>query len=291
MKFILATCLAFALNTFADETALRRDLEKVFSEWRAAIATHNLASWQQSTASSRQLLTRNLIVSQKQPFPQALFDFPLHAPETSTLRFIKAEEKGATANLLYFGKADLGIPDPGEIPELLVMLKFINESNRWKFDTVKLINLESSPEILGTLKNGNASGVIRMPEFSPSGVVPPTPKACAIPDHMAALQITSLGYTTTAEVNGFALPVVRDAAEQHLVIGGLKGGENALTLEVKPTPVAEGSARHLEINAIVITGDAKKPSIRVFNWKPEGESAPEFIEKKIYVNKITLRPE
>ncbi len=291
MKFILVACLAFALNASADETALRRDLEKAFAEWRAAIATHNLAGWQQATASSRQLLTRNLIVSQKQPFPQALFDFPLHAPETSTLRFIKAEEKGATANLIYFGKADLGIPDPGEIPELLVMLKFFNEAGRWKFDTVKLINLESAPEILATLKNGNATAALNMPEFSPTGIVPPTPKACPPPDHMAALQITSLGYATSATVNGFAISVVRDAAEQHLIIGGLKDGENALTLEIKRTPVAEGSARHIEVNAIVITGNEKKPSIRVFNWKPAGETAPEFSEMKIFVNKITLRPE
>ncbi len=291
MKFIFAACLALALNASADEATLRRDLEKTFSEWRTAISTHNLASWQQRTASSRQLLTRNLIVSQKQPFPQALFDFPLHAPETSTLRFIKAEEKGATANLLFFGKADLGIPDPGEIPEQLVLLKFINEAGRWKFDTVKLINLESAPEILATLKNGNAATALNMPEFSPTGIVPPTPKACPSPDHMAALQITSLGYATSATVNGFAVPVVRDAAEQHLIIGGLKDGENALTLEIKPTPVAEGSARHFEVNAIVVTGNEKKPSIRVFNWKPEGETAPEFIEKKIFVNKITLRPE
>lgn len=291
MKFTLIACLALVLTASADEAALRRDLEKTFSDWRAAIATHNLADWQQCTATSRQVLTRNLIVSQKQLFPKALFEFPLHAPETSTLRFIKAGEKGATANLIYFGKADLGIPDPGEIPELLVMLKFINESSRWKFDTVKLVNLDPAPEILAMLKNGNGNAAINMPEFSPSGIVPPTPKACPAPDHMAALQITSLGYTTSATVNGFALPVVRDGAEQHLIIGGLKDGENALTLEVKPTPVAEGSARHFEVNAIVITGNEKKPSIRVFNWKPEGETAPEFSEKKIYVNKITLRPE
>lgn len=291
MKFILTVCFALALNASADEASLRRDLDKAFSDWRAAIAAHNLAGWQQSTATSRQVLTRNLIVSQKQPFPQALFEFPLRAPETSTLRFIKAEEKGATANLIYFGKADLGIPDPGEIPEMLVLLKFINESNRWKFDTVKLVNLDSAPEILATLKNGNASAALNLPEFSPSGIVPPTPKACPAPDYMAALQITSLGYATSATVNGFAMPVVRDAAEQHLIIGGLKDGENALTLEIKPTPVAEGSARHFEVNAIVITGNEKKPSIRVFNWKPEGEKAPEFIEKKIFVNRITLRPE
>ncbi|MEI6535564.1 MAG: hypothetical protein WCN98_09515 [Verrucomicrobiaceae bacterium] len=289
MKAIFAACLAFALTVRADEPALRRELDRVFSDWRSAIATHNLAAWQQSTASSRQNLTRNLIVSQKQSFPQALFDFPLRAPETSTLRFIKAEEKGATANLIYFGKVDFGIPDAGEIPELILVLKFINESSHWKFDTLKLINLDSAPEVLASLKNGGNNAMLNTPELSPSGVVPPTPKACPVPDHIAALQITSLGYATGAKVNGFSLPVVSDGAEQHLIIGGLKDGENALTLDIKPTQVAEGSARHLEVNAIVITGNEKKPSIRVFNWKPEGQTVPEVSDQKIIVNKITMR--
>ncbi len=272
-----------------EDDTLRRELERAYSGWRTAIVTRNLAAWKENTASFRQMDTRNMIVSQKQPFPQALFDFPLRAPETGTLRFIKAQAKGPTARAIYFGKADVGIPDSGEIPENLLLLNFINESGRWKFDTLRLINLASVQDIRTTLKNGGNSGILNSPEFEPDGVLPPTQKPCAAPDHIATLQVASLGYATVARVNGFALPVVADAAEQHIIIGGLKDGENTLTLEIKPTVVAEGSARHLVVHAVLLTGNEAKPMIRVFTWKPPEKNAPEFSEQKIIVNKITMR--
>jgi hypothetical protein len=281
--------LACALAAFAEDASLRQNLEHTFSDWRAAIATHNLPAWQQNTATYRQVLTRNLIVSQKQPYPQALFDFPLRAPETGTLRFVKAEANGVAANLIYFGKVDLGIPD-ADVPENLLVLKFVSESGKWKFDTMRLINLQSAPEVRASLKNGGSTGFLNGGEFMPDAILPPTPKLCPAPEYVAALQVTSLGYTTTATVNGFTLPAVSDSAEQHVIIGGLRQGENSLTIEVKQTPVAEGSARHFEVNAIVKTGVEKKPAIRVFNWKPPGETSPSaYTEHKIYVNKITLQ--
>ena len=163
-----------------------------------------------------------MIVSQKQPFPQALFDFPLRAPEPGTLRFMKSEANGPTAHAVYFGKVDVGIPDAGEIPENLLLLKFINESGRWKFDTLRLVNLAGAPDVRASLKNGGSSGMLNSPEFVPSGIVPPPRSSCQAPDHVAALQVASLGYATVPRVNGFALPVVADAAEQHIIIGGLK---------------------------------------------------------------------
>lgn len=284
-----AFALVFATGARGDDEGLRRELERSFSGWRTAIATRNLAAWKEHTASFRQVETRNMIVSQRQPFPQALFDFPLRAPEPGMLRHMKSEARGLTASSVYFGKVDVGIPDAGEIPENLLLLKFINESGRWKFDTLRLINLASAPDVRAALKNGGSPGILGSPEFAPTGMVPPTPKPCQAPDHVAALQVASLGYATLPRVNGFALPVVADAAEQHIIIGGLNTGENTLSLEVKPTPVAEGSARHLTVDAVVLTGNEAKPMTRVFRWKPPGETAPEFTEQKIIVNKITLR--
>lgn len=286
---LLAFALALAPGLRGDDAGLRRELERSFSDWRTAIATRNLAAWKEHTASFRQMETRNMIVSQKQPFPQALFDFPLRAPEPGTLRYVKSETKGPTASAVYFGKVDVGIPEAGDIPENLLLLKFFNESGRWKFDTLRLINLASAPDVRAALKNGGSAALLDSPEFAPTGVVPPTPKPCRAPDHVAALQIASLGYATLPRVNGFSHPVVADAAEQHTIIGGLNSGENTLTLEIRPTPVAEGSARHLSVNAVVLTGNEAKPMIRVFTWKPPGETAPEFTEQKIIVNKITLR--
>ncbi|MCE9519339.1 MAG: hypothetical protein K8R87_07290 [Verrucomicrobia bacterium] len=285
----VALTLVCAVGLRGEDDTLRRDLERAFSGWRTAMVTRSLTAWKENTASFRQMETRNMIVSQKQLFPQALFDFPLRAPETGTLRFIKAEAKGATAKAIYFGKIDVGIPDSGEIPENLLLLNFINEAGQWKFDTLRLMNLASAPDVRASLKNGGAAGILKSPEFSPDGVLPTTAKPCLVPDHIAALQIASLGYATAATVNGFPLPVVADAAEQHIIIGGLKDGENTLKLEIKPTPVAEGSARHLEVNAVVLTGNEAKPVIRVFTWKAPTSSAPEFSNQKIIVNKITMR--
>ena len=291
-RFTIPACLAIIANFMplrADDSALRGDLDRAYSAWRAAVATRNLQGWKEHTATFRQVLTRNLIVSQKQPFPQALFDFPLRAPETGTLRFIKAEAKGATASMVYFGSVDVGIPDAGDIPENLLLLSYIGEGGRWKFDTLRLINLASAPDVRASLKNGGGSGVLTDPEFSPSGIVPAVPKLCPQPDHVATLQIMSLGYATRAKVNGFELPVVSDAAEQHLIIGGLRDGENSLELEIKQTRVAEGSARHCNVNAVVFEPRDGKPSVRVFTWHPPGEIAPAFTEQKIIVNKITMR--
>jgi hypothetical protein len=281
--------LSGAIGLRGDDDNLRHELERAFSGWRAAIATRNLAAWKEATASCRQVETRNMIVSQKQPFPQALFDFPLRAPETGTLRFMKTAARGPTAHALYFGKVDVGIPDAGEIPENILLLKFINESGQWKFDTLRLVNLAGAPDVRASLKSGGSAEILNTPEFEPAGFVPPTPKLCPAPDHVAALQVASLGYATTPTVNGFVLSPVADAAEQQIIIGGLKAGENTLRLEIKPTPVAEGSARHLEVNAVVMTGNEAKPTVRVFTWKPTGATAPEFVEQKIIVNKITMR--
>ncbi len=288
IRLLSAAFLALTLSCLhADESDLRRELEHSFSQWRSAIGTHNLGDWQRATATYRQVMTRNAIVSQKQPYPQALFDFPLRAPEIGTLRFLRATAKGPTATLIYFGKVDLGIPDT-EVPENLLLLKFINEGGHWKFDTLRLINLAEAPDVRSALKGGGSATMLEDAEFQPSGVAPEVPKLCPNPDNVGGLQVIALGYAVTARVNGFELPTVADRAEQHLIVGGLRDGENSLSLEIKPTQVAEGSERHLEVSAVVLTHKPEKPEIQVFNWTPQG-AAPATSEQKIYVNKITLK--
>lgn len=286
-RLLLAAFFVLTLPLHADEAELRRDLDHSYAQWRSAIATHNLSDWQRTTATFRQMMTRNVIVSQKQPYPQALFEFPLRAPETATLRFLRAASKGPTANLIYFGKVDLGIPD-AEVPDNLLLLKFIAEGGQWKFDTLQLINLADAPEVRSSLKSGGSVSMLEQPEFQPTGVAPEIPKPCPSPDYISALQVTALGYEVTAKVNGFELPSVADRSEQHLIIGGLKAGQNALSLEIKQTPVAEGSARHLEVSAVVLTHQPAKPAIRVFNWAPEG-AVPANSEQTILVNHATLQ--
>ncbi len=289
MRLLLAALLALSLTLHAEDNDLRRELEHTYSTWRSALAAHDLAGWRRATAPYRQALTRNLIISQKQLFPDALFAIPMRPPETSTLHMVKVEAKGATAHLVFFGKVDLGLTEASEVPENLLILKFIKDKDTWKFDTTRIINLTGAPEIRAELKNNGTSPYLNEPELNPTGIVPATPAPCSVPDRIGVLQIASVGYETRAIVNGFEIATVTDNLEQHLVIGGLKDGENPIKLQIKPTTLPEDVPRQLEINALVLTGDEAKPTIRVYTWKPEGTTAPDALEQVIHVNKLTLR--
>jgi hypothetical protein len=291
MKFlpVILALLCSVLSLRADDATLRRELDRAYSSWRDALVTRSFSGWQQATAASRQVITRNLIVSQQQPCPSALFALPMKPPETTTLRFVKVQAEGDTAHLVYFGKVDIGIADPAEIPDNVLLLKFIKETTGWKFDTTRLINLAPVPEVRAALGNGGSSAFLNEPEFLPTGKIPSVPKACPVPDRIGVLQVASFGYQTQAQVNGFEVASVENNAEEHIIIGGLRDGENPLTLSVKTLPIPPGDERSLEVNAIVLTGKQERPTITVFSWKPESKTVPEEVKLLIHVSKITLR--
>lgn len=288
--FVLAASIIWSsLTLHAADREVRPELERTYSAWRAALAARDVSGWQKATASHRQVAIRNLIVSQKQPFPDALFNLPMRPAEIATLRFLQIKVLGNTANTAYFGKVDLGLVDPSEVPDNILILKFVKEASGWKFDTSRLLNLTGSPEMRATLQNGGTPSVLDDPAFAPDGVVPPTAKPCPLPDRIGVLQVASFGYITKATVNGFDAGTVQDNAEEHIIIGGLRDGENPLVLEVQEQPIPEGEERHLEVSALVLTGDEKKPTIQVFSWKPEGKNLAEPVKVTIFVNRLTLK--
>src|SRR6476659_5601360 len=136
-----AALLLSAIALRAADSEVRQELEHTYSAWRSALAARDLQGWARVTASYRQMATRNLIVSQKQLFPDALFNLPMRPPETATLRYLGTKVVGNTAHVAYFGKVDLGLVDPAEIPDNVLILKFIKEATGWKFDTSRLLNL------------------------------------------------------------------------------------------------------------------------------------------------------
>jgi hypothetical protein len=285
----LAAVLLSASAGGANDSALRPDLERTYSTWRSAIAARDMAGWQKSTAAHRQMATRNLIVSQKQPFPEALFNLPMRPADIATLRFLQVKVEGNTAHSAYFGKVDLGLLEASEIPENILVLKFVKEASGWKFDTSRLFNLTGSPELRASLQNGGTNQVLNEPSLAPDGRVPSVAKPCPLPDRIGVLQVASIGYVTSATVNGFDVATVRDNAEEHLIIGGLRNGENPLVLKVEEVAVPEGEDRLLQVNAIILTGDEKKPTIKVFDWKAEGKSLTEPVKLSIFVHRLTMR--
>lgn len=279
----LVPCPALA----AEDAELRAALEKTYHGWRSALINKDVYAWQRATSLYRQTVTRNLIISGKQPYPDSVFAIPIQPPEITKLRLLECEARGPTAHLVYFGRVDLGL-DAEEVPENILQLKFVNENGAWKFDTTRFMNLEDAPEVRAALKNGKAD-FLNEPSFTPSGIAPPVPPQCRQPEYVAALQIQSYGYEVAASMNGFHYPVVADNAEQQLIIGGLAWGKNDLTLKVKPLPVPPDAERFLEVNALIITGKQDKPQVRIFSWETKVPSPPAEIVLPVWVSNGTLK--
>lgn len=289
-RFLLALAVLAALSSAhaEDDIALRRTLERIYHDWRSAVINKTMEAWRRTTTSYRQVLTYNLIVSGGQTYPDAIFDIPIQPPDLAKLRLLEVQAVGPTAHLVYFGKVDLGL-ETDEVPENVIVLKFFKEKGEWKFDSNKLMNLAASPDVRSALQAGGKPDFLDQPAFTPSGIVPPTPKQCRKPQYCAVLQIQSYGYETKARMTGYDYAPVADDAEQQLIIGGLVMGKNDLHLTIKPIPVPEGGERFLEVNAVLINGKPDKPQVRVFSWDTKSATPPAEIDLPVYVTGATLR--
>ncbi len=276
-------------SSFANDPVLQGNLERVYLDWRGAIIAKSIDTWTRSTALYRQMTARNLIISQKLRYPDALFDMPMQPPDIVPLKLIEVEAVGPTAHLVYHGRVDIGLGiESKDLPEALLILKFYQEKTGWKFDTSRMIRLEDAPELKKQLQSGQLE-FLKGLAFTPSGIVPATPAACRMPDYVAALRIEAMGYEVTATLNAVTYPTVADDAVQQLIIGGLVRGENPLKLHLKPLPIPEGEQRVLEVQTIIINGQEKKPTTRVFLWNPGDIPPPENVELKVQVNIGTLK--
>ena len=284
-------CL-FALHAQAqgdDTAALRGTLDKIYTEWRSALLARNVVAWRTCTTAYRQVYTRNLIISQKHRYPDAVFDLPVTPPDVRKLKLLEVEAVGETAHLIYFGKIDLGLGDEASgIPDNLLVLKYFKEKDGWKFDSTKFINLADTPEMRESCQRGNPE-FLKHPPFNPPGKAPAVPKLCKEPEKVAALRIQAFGYEVLATVNGYDGTPIVDTAEQQLIIGGLSRGENAVQLQVKAIPVPEGEDRYLEVEAVLLTGDEKNPTTRVFDWIPKEATVPPFVNLNVVVNNLTMK--
>lgn len=291
-RFIVPTLVLVAVLTGggrAEETAtLRAELERVYHEWRGAMLNRNVQAWQKSTSRYRQVHTHNMIVSQRQPYPEAVFAVPLRPPDITKLKMLEVEAIGDTAHLVYFGRIDLGI-EVDEVPENLLVLRYIKDPDGWRFDTSRLVNLQGALDVRASLKEGGKATFLDEPEFTPPGKAPPVPAVCKVPQYVGAFQLESIGYETRVRVNGFDYPPVRDVAINQLIIGGLDRDENELELSITPTEVPPGEERSLEISVMVVPGDAEQKPVPVYRWKTTEAVPPPVKKVLVWVNNSTLK--
>jgi hypothetical protein len=265
-------------------------LSKVYREWRAALLANSYTAWQKHTSQHRQALTRNLIVSQGQNYPEALFSIPLTPPDTAGLRLLELEANGPTAHLVYFGRVDMGLDVPtDQIPENMLVLKFFQEKTGWKFDSTRLINLADAPETRAAVKEGDME-FLKHPPFNPPGVLPETPKPCRIPQRVAALRIHAVGFQVSSKFCGYDYQPVENNAEQQLLMGGLEWGNSTLKLQIKEVPLpAPDADKILNVEVVVLTGQEKKPVIRVFHWEPSTLPPPAAVDLTVVLDNGTLK--
>jgi len=260
----------------ASDPSLRPTLEAVYLSWRNAMAATNVAEWEKSTALSRQFDTRNRIVSQKLPFPQALFDDPVEAPSLSGLIALGVLSTGETATSTYFGKANFGEGETA-VANNLIVLHFIREEGVWKFDNLRVVKLGNDGEILLQIRNQDFS-FLRGKEFLPEPELPPLPPQVSQPDYIAEIWLTSLGYETEVSVNGILSGKISDNSGKDLLIGGLRKGENSITIKTKRIPESNQITPRLEI-AIYAAGGPGEQANRVFHL-PAGETVAPLIQQK-----------
>lgn len=286
--FIASLTAAFRVDAQESGEDLRLALLSSYETWRSAVLRQDAAAWERATTRHRRMTTRNLIVSQKQPYPEAIFKVSLKPPPVSSLRLLEAEAKGNTAHLAYFGKLDLGEGTEGSDDDVMI-LKFFLEDGEWKFDSTRYMSLDATPDIREGLQNGIPQGFLDRPELSPPGTPPPPPPPCREPEYVGGYDIQCFGYEAGVKVNGTDYGKVANHDGKQIIIGGLNRGKNDLELSITPLDIPKDGERYLQINVVVLTGNTSRPSIKVFTWETRAENPGTQLKLPVMVTSDTLQ--
>jgi len=260
------------------DPSIRVTLESAYETWRRAMGEGDLRKWEEATAYSRQIETRNRIVSQGLPFPQALMDDPVEAPTLGGLTALGVFSTGETATSTYFGKANFG-GDPSAVSDNMLVLHFLREDGRWRFDNLRIVKLGGDAELLLQLRNGDFS-FLSGDEFQPAPRLPPVPQPVPAPELLAEAWIDATGYEVAISVNGHPMGRFSNIKTTELVMGGVRRGQNTVSLRIHRVDGARESSK-VEI-AIYAAKDAESPADRVFHFRP-GTEVPLVLDEAFVV--------
>jgi hypothetical protein len=248
---------------------LKFKLETTYKAWRGAMMEGKFEQWRATTSAFRQAVTRNMIVSQKMPFPQALFEIPVEPPDLRGLRLLDIRSRGAQAQLVYAGDLGLAPPDAPSKDSLL-SIRFQLEPSGWKYDSSRFMAIHTNPDIVAMLAKGDVS-FLKGADFALPAQMPPVPEACPVPDHVAAVELISPGATTRALFRGTAYPYVTDSDSRDLLMGGLTNGPNTLEVEVASVEDAGAAGKGIEVSLLLLEDGGKEGFRRVWTVKVAGK--------------------
>lgn len=262
----------------------RMELERVYRNWVGAMNTGNFRAWQEVTASHRQVISHNLVVSRRGPWPQSLFQLPFRLPDVASLLQLAMLQKGDTANLLYYGRVDFGLE--GETPpDNIIMLSFVRENGAWKFDNTHFFNLADEPEVRRMAQMGDTS-FLNDPQFQPSGVIPEIPRKISPPDFVGDLWVVSHGYETTIRIGDVHESTVRDEEVTTAVVGGLSRDGLPVTITAKEIEFPGGVDRVLAVEIYALRPGKKAAKVWEYRPKP-GDDIARY-QSKVWANAVTI---
>ena len=264
VKHTIFALMAVTTIFSAAQETLRPNLEKTYTVWREAIVQKDAATWQRATASHRRMEVRNRIVSEKQPFPAAVFELPAPPPALNGLKFLEAKQNGPTAKAAYFGKIDFEVG--GKPTDNLLVLSFVDEGGKWLYDRADFVNLEGLPEVRKELAAGNLSYLKETPEAQPSGKVPEIPIQANPAKYIAKVYVFSPGREVKVQINKISRHRFANAKEAEIVIGGALDGPNEVQYALTTLPGGTGKEA-LTIRVYLLSEvDGVKP-IKAFEYQ------------------------
>jgi hypothetical protein len=272
MKFLVLMLVAATAMAAGAQENLRATLEKTYGVWKQAMETKDARTWQRITASNRQIEVRNRILSEKLPFPAAVFDLPAPPPALAGLRFLDAKQKGPTAKAAYFGRIDFC----GSPTDNLLVLSFLAEEGHWRYDRAEFVNLAALPAVRAELARGDLSYLEETPEAQPSGELPPRPVAVPAPKYIAKVYVFCPGREVQVQVNRLSQHRFANAKEAETVLGGARDGLNEVQYTVKPLEGGTGKEA-MAIRVYVLSEVPGVMPIKAFEYLVnEGEEIKDF---------------
>ncbi len=281
-KRLLTLCAVFVtlfiVKQRADAQAvvdarLKSHLEAVYMQWRKAMIKKNYNLWAQFTATHRQVHIKNRIVSERKPYPAMVFNVPASPPSLAGLKALNVRAKGATAIGVYFGKVDFGVG--GKPTENLLVLHYVNERGRWKYDMADYIRLNDLKDVRKKLKAGDLS-YVNQKDFQPSGVVPRMPIEVGRAKYIAKIHVVAPGREVKMRVNKVSDHRVQNDIVSEVVLGGGVDGLNEVQFATKSLEGSTGK-EVLRIRVFLMSVVKGVQPVKVFDyWVKENGAVKKF---------------
>lgn len=275
-----------------DAAALRKQLDGVYNQWREAMVSKNLSRWQANTSRRRQVVVKNQIYSERRAFPAALFSLPVAPPDIRNLKALRAVAKGPTAKEVYFGKVDFGVG--GEPSENLLVIDYVNEGGRWKYDGAEFVNLSKLPKVRAQLVGGDLQ-FLNSPDFVSSGSVAPVPIAINGPvRYITKAYVYCPGREVQLQINKISRHKFQNTKAAEVVVGGARDGQNEVQFLIKSLPGSTG-AEPLAVRVYLMSEVRGVQPIKAFEYlveekaKPKGNGTMHFVVTPAMVKQLMGR--